>query len=173
MSEKHPSGNRWLNGMCARPMSASTLERRRGGMSQRAGVVDRGHGTLSPCGVGVREGRCYRRWCVAGLLRPGIGPRQEVGDESRGRCPRGRPVAVKVKPGRGTGGWRSRGAQRVLRAPSRFKCSAHRRNGDEGHQRARQWAPVIEVVPAEQEGAGERAMGPWCAVIKGGPVGGW
>ena len=54
--------------MCAGPVGASILERKRGWMSQRAGVVDRGHGALSPCVIGVREGRCYRRWCVAGLL---------------------------------------------------------------------------------------------------------
>ena len=34
--------------MCAGPMGASTLERRRGGVSQGVGVVDRGHGALSP-----------------------------------------------------------------------------------------------------------------------------
>ena len=102
--------------MCAGPMGASTLERRRGWVSQRAGVVDHGHGALSPCVVDVRrEGRCCRRWCVAGLLWRGIGPPQEVGGKSRGCHPRGRPVAAKVNPGRGTGGWRSRGAQRVVR----------------------------------------------------------
>ena len=60
--------------MCAGLMGASTLKRRRGGVGQGAGVVDRGHGALSPCESGAREGRCCHRWCVAGFFRRGIGP---------------------------------------------------------------------------------------------------
>ena len=144
--------------MCAGPMGASTLERRSGWVSQRVGVIDRGHGALSPCVVGVGEGRCCRRRYVDGLLWCGIGPSQEVGDESRRCDPRGRPVAAKVNPGRGTGEWRSRGAQHVVRAPSRCMCSARHRNEDGGHQWARRWAPVLEVVLVEQGG---RGSGPW------------
>ena len=159
--------------MCVGPMGASTLERRRGGVGQGAGVVDRGHGTLGPCVVGVREERCCRQWCVAGLLWRGLGPPQEMGDRSRGCTPRGRPVAAKVNPGRGAGGWRSRGARRVARAPSRCKCSARRKNGGRGDQWARQWVPVVEVVLAEQGGAaGEQALDRCSAMMRGGAIAG-
>ena len=97
-----------------------------------------------------------------------------MGDGSRGCTARGRPVAAEVNPGRGTGGWRSRGARRVACAPSRFKCSAQRKNGDGGHQWARQWVPVVEVVFAEQGGAeGEEDLDRWSAMMRGGPVGGY
>ena len=42
--------------MCAGPMGASTLDRRRGGVSQGAGVVDRGHCVLKPCVVYEKDG---------------------------------------------------------------------------------------------------------------------
>ena len=69
--------------MCVGLMGASTLERRREGVGQGVGVVDRGRGTLGPRVVGVQEERCCRRWCVAGLLWRGLGPPQEMGDGPR------------------------------------------------------------------------------------------
>ena len=133
---------KWQEVVCVGPMGASTLERRRGGVGQRAGVVDRGYGTLDPCVVAVREERCCRRWCVDGLLWRGLGPPQEMGDGSRGCSPRVRPVVAKVNPGTGTEGWGNRGARGVARAPSRCKFSARRKNGDGGHQWTPQWVAV-------------------------------
>ena len=97
-------------------MGASTLERRLGRVGQVAGEVDRGHGALSPCLVDVREGRCCRRWCVAGHLWRWIELPREMGD---GCSPRSRTVAAKVNPGEGTRGLQSRGIRRVARAPGR------------------------------------------------------
>ena len=77
-----------------------------------------------------------------------------------------RPTVAKVDPGTGTGGWRSRGPRRVARAPSRCRCSSRRRNGDGGHNRTRQQVPVVEVVLAEQGGAGEGVV----CEYEGGPV---
>ena len=160
--------------MCVGPMGTSILERRRGGVGQWAGVVDRRHGTLGPCVVGVREYRCCRPWCVACLLWRGLGPPLEMSDGSKGFTPRGRPAAAKVNPGRGTGGWQSRRAERVAHAPSRCQCSARRKNGDGGNQWARRCTPAVEVAPAEQGGAeGEEALGRWSAMLRGSPVGGY
>ena len=116
------------------------------------------------------RGRC--RWCVAGFLWRGVGAPQEVGDVSRECSPGGRPAVATANPGKGTGGWRSRGARRVARAPSRCRCSTRRRNRDGGHQRARQWVPVVQVVFAESGGAGEGGLSRWSAMMRRGPVGG-
>ena len=126
-------------------------------MRQAAGVADRGHGTLGPCVVGERKERCCRQWCVAGLPFRGLEPPQEMGDGSRECIPRSRPVAPKVDPGRATRGWRSKRVQHVVRVPNWCKFSSRRKNGDGGHQWARQLVPVVEVVLARQRaGRGRR-----------------
>ena len=140
--------------MCVGPMGASRLERIRGGAGQGAGMEECMHGALSSCVVGGREERCCRQRCVVGLLWRGLGHPYEFGDGSRGCSPRGFLVVAKVNPGSGTEGWGSRGARRVVRPPSQYRCRARHRKGYGGPQRARQWVPVVEVVPAEQRGRG-------------------
>ena len=80
-------------------------------------MVDRGHGTLGPCVVGVREERCCRPWCVAGLLWRGLGPPQEMSDGSRECSSRSPPVPVKVNQGEEPEGGGAAGLGALLARP--------------------------------------------------------
>ena len=159
--------------MCTGHMGASTLERRREGVGQGAGVVDRGHGTLGPCVVGVQEERCCRRWCVAGLLWRGLGPPQEMGDGSRGCTPRGRPVAAKVNPGRGTGGWQSRGTRRLPARPVCISVVLDAKAEKEVIMGSTMGFGSRGGARREEGAAGEESLDRWSAMMRGSPVGGY
>ena len=109
-------------------------------------------------------GGVYPAFCGEGLFWRELGPPEQVGGGSRRCSPKGRPVVAKVNPERRTGGRRSREHQPV----GRCRCSARRRDGDEGREQGRQRVPVVEVMLAEQGKVWEEALRRWSAMVGGG-----